>query len=598
MDATRLVSHVAKDSGLSDAQVRLLVERTDGVPFFLEELTRMMMHHAQQGTPELSDSLREMLDARLDQLGAGKQLLQCAAVLGRTFHLSTLGQLYPQSEERMAQLVVELLNENVLVQERTRGSLSFRHVLLQEAAYASLSAKARAELHGQAAHVLRQPGALGNPTKPEVIADHLVRADRAVEGLPYLIEAGDQATFAATYHEGEAFYRRGLQLLRGLPRDQATEIKLESGIGRIAALARGFGDVEVGRAYGRVALLAEQSGNRGAQLAAMNRLVFHHTTIAQHEAALAAATSADEVAIASGDLHSTTQSKVATILPLWHLGQPVAARQAAAEAMELLKQTDDEALRSSIQFWTTNYASQPLWSLGAFQQVRDNLDTAEQYARRALDPYRLAQSLSYGSTAYIYLGTDVDRFTANLREARKVSIDHGFDVVRIWSELYLGWMAHGEGNTEEAARTIRNAIEETLSYRSRFAMPFAHTLLARCLIGLDQIDGAARAVEDGLSYQAAHQELSHHAELLRVRAIVQARRGQLDGARADLNEGLSVATQQRAKGWELRTLTTLGALDVLADDQRPRLQALLADFASTPELPDVADARAQFERRA
>ncbi|HEV8472799.1 MAG TPA: adenylate/guanylate cyclase domain-containing protein [Methylomirabilota bacterium] len=207
-DAERMVTSLAAtaDPALRD----LVVDRADGNPFFIEELTRYVRERGD--TRELPETVHDLLTARIDRLPEGlKRTLQIAAVLGREFRLSLLEQVAcdPELEPSLAELVSrELLRQKDLLPEPI---YAFSHPLVQEVAYRGLLLKFRTELHGRAGEALERIYA-GRPDEAlDELSEHFARSADRNRAVHYLTLAGDRAASLFAYREAQGAYARALE---------------------------------------------------------------------------------------------------------------------------------------------------------------------------------------------------------------------------------------------------------------------------------------------------------------------------------------------------------------------------------------------------
>jgi predicted ATPase len=203
--------------GLAGAQVvdRLaagILERTDGVPLFVEELTRALMQETGVSTispASIPASLEESLVARLDRSGPGKEVAQAASVIGRSVRRDVLEQVSGVDSSRLTEALQNLVRIGVF--ERLRGapteSYTFHHALLRDAAYASLVRERRRDLHSRVAHALQALDAASLELYPEMLAQHLSEAGRPEEAAVHWITAARRSLTRSALQEAASIYR-------------------------------------------------------------------------------------------------------------------------------------------------------------------------------------------------------------------------------------------------------------------------------------------------------------------------------------------------------------------------------------------------------
>src|SRR5206468_8592907 len=214
--AAEMTGRVAHGKALPAEVVEQIVAKTDGVPLFVEELTKMVLesgllrehedHYALTGPlPPLAipATLQDALMARLDQLGSAKAVSQLGATLGREFTYELLRAVAPMDELELWRGLVQLVQAEVLYQ---RGALPqatylFKHALIQEAAYQSLLKSTRQQYHQRIAQVLAAQFLETAATQPELLPRHYTEAGLQAQALPYWHQAAHRAIARSAYAE-------------------------------------------------------------------------------------------------------------------------------------------------------------------------------------------------------------------------------------------------------------------------------------------------------------------------------------------------------------------------------------------------------------
>ena len=216
--------------GLIGAEARLpndvadaIVERCDGIPLFLEELTKVILEEAANATGgpvSVPPTLHTSLLARLERLGPdAKEVAQIGAAIGRQFSFELLAASAAQNRPKLEAATVALVEAGLVFQ---RGAIQqagflFKHALVQEAAYGNLLRAQRQLLHGRIADALLAAGGEDAAAAPEIIAHHLERGDRSLEAVSYWRHAGERAVRRAANREAIEHFRHALSLLEARP---------------------------------------------------------------------------------------------------------------------------------------------------------------------------------------------------------------------------------------------------------------------------------------------------------------------------------------------------------------------------------------------
>lgn len=286
-----LIQAVTHDRVLPAEIVEQIAQRTDGVPLFIEELTRSILHSdylkedgsrlvVEGGIPQqaIPMTLQETLMARLDRLSTVKDVAQLGAVIGRRFTADLILVASKADQETLFSSLKTLEQEGLLLR---RGSgpdavYEFRHALIQEAAYGSLLKSRRAELHERIGRHLMDHAENNDPA---MIAYHLTEAGLRAEAIDFWIAAGDRSVETAGFTEALANYSRALEHLREVSvgdADHAKEIEVLLSIGPCQVQVLGPASDEMYETYSTAVKLSEDHGELEQQFKALWGLWFYY----------------------------------------------------------------------------------------------------------------------------------------------------------------------------------------------------------------------------------------------------------------------------------------------------------------------------------
>jgi predicted ATPase len=214
-----LIAGIAASHGLSPGTVAAIVDKTDGVPLYVEELTKSVVESAGDTGAAVPASLKDSLAARLDRLGEAREVAQIAAVIGRQFSLPVLEAVAPKHGAELEAALAKLVAAGIVFPEG-RGMeqrFSFKHALLRDAAYESLLLARRREWHARIARAIEEhfPEAAAN--EPELVAYHFAEAGLTEKACDYRMRAGDRALARSAYLEAVANFSAGLKFAETLP---------------------------------------------------------------------------------------------------------------------------------------------------------------------------------------------------------------------------------------------------------------------------------------------------------------------------------------------------------------------------------------------
>jgi predicted ATPase len=278
-----LVGRVTRGKALPAAVLEPIVDKTDGVPLFVEELTKSVLesgllreaddHYALVGPlPPLAipATLQDSLLARLDRLAPVREVAQPVATLGREFPYDLLRAVAPMDEATLQQALRRLVAAELLYQRGLppQASYVFKHALIQDAAYASLLRSRRQQFHARIARVLVEQFQAMTETQPEVVAHHYTEAGLAQPAIRFWRRAGERAAARSANAEAVVHLRRGLALLPSLPETMEPadhrarqELALQLALGPALRVTQGLATREGERAYVRACTLARRVGD-------------------------------------------------------------------------------------------------------------------------------------------------------------------------------------------------------------------------------------------------------------------------------------------------------------------------------------------------
>jgi predicted ATPase len=268
-----MVGKVTGGKALSVELVQQIVAKTDGVPLFVEELTKMVLESESVGARRavplpsipIPATLQDSLMARLDRLGNAKAVAQLSATLGREFSYELIQAVSPLDEETLQKELTQLVEAELVYQRGLppQARYLFKHALIQDAAYQSLLKSTRQQYHRQIAQVLEEKFSETKESQPELLAHHYTEASLREQALPYWQRAGERATQRSAYMEAVAHLTRGLELLKALPdtpERAQQELMLQVALSTPLMLTRGWAAPEVGRVHSRARELCRQIG--------------------------------------------------------------------------------------------------------------------------------------------------------------------------------------------------------------------------------------------------------------------------------------------------------------------------------------------------
>jgi class 3 adenylate cyclase len=597
-ESRMLVTSVAAD-GLAPNVVEAVIERTDGVPLFIEELTRLMVERGgRPGSDEIPATLRDSLAARIDRLGPVREVAQLAAVIGREFSYEVLAAIWPRSEP---ELVADLaaLADAELIHARgapPQANYRFRHALVQTTAYEALLKRRRRELHAQVAEAIEGRLTGASAPQPEVLARHWSEAGSAEKAMSSWRAAGGAASTRRAFKEAEAAYNNALvELARLAPSGERDrhELELTSLLGRVLQATRGYAAPEALDMAARARSLAEDAGS-------LDRLIREEalfwnavTTTGDYAGAAALAHRIEQL---SGDDAGAPQRQLfalnAQVQTRFYTGDLAGSEDHHKRLTALAAEFDHVPSNFVIPL---GVASLNAWMLARPHEARARMMRALQLAESGGNPYVLATSLHF--LGVLHACDDDPTSEEMARRMLALCEEHGFSYVADLARGHLGWAIGRNGRADEGAAIMRSAWNSVSSVRANVGMTFGLTLLADLEARAGSTTRALTSLEEALACNP--QELVFRPEALRLRGELRLVEGDAELAEADFGEALALAARIGARAWELRTAVSLGRL--LADQARNRaardlLEPLVAAPADAGDRTEMVEMRALLDR--
>ncbi len=513
--------------------------------------------------------------ARLDQIPAAKEVAQLGATLGRSFPYELLASVAGTPASQLDDALAALVDADLLV---SRGRppeavYSFRHALVQDAAYESLLHSRRRRLHGRVADVLAASFPQLVETQPDVMAHHLTRAERSAEAALHWHRAGTMAAERSANKEAASHFERTLAMLGQVPpaeRDRQRELDALARLAGALRATRGYAAAEIGRVCRQALELARELGSDTSQLQALNGLYSFHLVRSEYALAGEAAKNLLEVAIRAGEPTYTMIGRRAVGAVAFHLGQPRKAAESLQRALDLY---DRERHAHLATLYGADHAetcacflSLSRWVLGEREAAIALQSWAIEHARSIGHAHSLAQAYAYRAFLFC-LDADLDRVQEDAQSALEVSAEHGLRLMEVFGHCTLAVAKALAAPTVKKAAAMTRAIDQLHKIAPHALRPFLLCLaaevqgrLGKTRLGLELVDEADRVM-------MRTGERWAEAEIGRRRAALLAAEGLVAEACLALKKAAAIAKAQEAAGWGWRIAEDLTALRLAAADE-------------------------------
>jgi predicted ATPase len=578
LQLARLTKRQARDmiaslagTELPAATLDALVARADGVPLYVEELTKAMAEPgAARGVEAIPASLADSLMARLDRLSAAKEVAQRAAVLGREFGYRLLAAVAGVDEAALRQALGRLVDAEILFArgEPPGATYTFKHALIQETAYQSLLKRTRQQLHAYTAQVLEARFPERVAAEPEVVARHYEHAGLIAQAIAHYQRAGERATQRSAYEEAISHLRRALDLVAVLPETRERhrmELGLQMAIGAPLIAARGISHSENAQCYARARELASQVG----ELPELPRVLAGMAAVYLVKADLATAVEVGQAALAAaertGDAFDLLSAHYQVAMPLLYQGHFSRALYHFEQSMDLYDPSmhGSLALTMGIDRGVQAHAfgSQCHVYCGHLDRALVLSETAVALAQRVQHPFSLATALFVGALTH-FERAELDRLRTRADEVVGLCERLGVPFWLAMGRWTRGFARVASGEGEAGIAEMQQGLVDLAGIGSGIAAPQILFALANGLRKAGRLDDALGTV--GLGLAQAEQQTQHFydAELNRLRAEILLDK---NGSAAEEAEGLfgqalEIARRQDAKLLELRAATSLARL--------------------------------------
>jgi len=578
-DAEKICRHFGGDSLLPPAALRQILTRCDGIPLFVEEMTKAVIEGAVDGTQAVTIpiSVQDSLVARLDRLGATRRIANIGAVIGRRFSYEVLAALDVQPEPELRQALRALTLSGLV--ERTgvppHSVYRFKHALIRDAAYESLLKRERQTLHGQIAAVLRDKFPNARETEPEVLAYHFTQSGAAAEAIPLWAKAGERAGSRAAHGEAVGHLRTALGLLRQQPESAARvgmELQLLIGLAFSLAALHGYGGAEVGKTLGEAQTICDALGDVPDVYGVLCGIMLFRMVIGDLDGSMTISRRAEAIAERTGLPEHRIQADAMIGHILYVQGKLQAGRAYLENACKVytahdgsrlpLFSTHDGFVSAQVGLLLIRHAC------GEDAAAEDIAATLRAHAESLGRPFELALGLSF-MAMYGVLREDFERARGWAGEAARICHEQG----------YVQWGAIASIMEARAVGEFGQAREAVIAARRNFAIQgdtggahFTSFYLGE-IAALEMLAGdpeaALATADEAITVCRDYDELYYLSHLHRRRAEILSRMPDRDPAEmhAALDEALAIAEAQGAAGFARAVAVARQRLE--ADTLRP-----------------------------
>ena len=599
----RIILEITGGKSLPVDIVEQLHAKTDGIPLFVEEMTRMVLESGlvkeRDDAYELIDAsapltvpstLHDSLAARLDRLGIGKRTAQLASAIGREFSYDLI-RAVADDDDDLQQKLARLVDAEILYQRGLfpRAVFVFKHALIQEAAYQSLLRGTRRRRHRRIAQVLEEQFPEIREAQPELLAHHYTEAGLHRAAVDYWQRAASQAFERGAFFDAEAHVQRGLsataQLTDASERHQC-ELVLQLRLAVVLRFTITYGADAVTQSLRRAQTLCEKIGDDSQLFSVIRSLWFSY--IAQCQLATTC-----ELAQRLVDLASQQQQPVLMIeahrnmgVSQLFLGEHATALHHFEFSKQVLTSRNDAQRHSdnpiqspsALAMVDSQGAEEPVllsylawnqWLRGYPSQALETMDNALRIMQKE-DLTRSSIRYGYGIQYFTLLSSatlhhwrrELNDTALQVEATLVLANQYGAPLVKPRAIALQGWVLAQHGQHEEGIALTLGGIADYREQGAILSCTYMLAMLAECYGQIGDVDQGLAVVDEALDLAHAHDERWWEAELYRLQAELrlQLEEPDITQATADLHQALTIARRQEAKSLELRAATSLARL--------------------------------------
>jgi class 3 adenylate cyclase/predicted ATPase len=579
----QIVASITDGKSFPNEVIQQIIAKTDGVPLFIEELTKAILESGQLkvldehyeligsfSTFAIPATLQDSLMARLDRLITAKGIAQFGATIGRQFSYGLL-QAVSQLDASTLQRELGRLVEAEIVYQRglpPQVTYTFKHALIQDAAYESLLRSTRQQYHQRIAQVLEAQFPETVTAQPELLAHHYTEAGLVERAIPYWQRAGQHASERSAYLEAINHCTTGIELLETLPETPEhtqQSLTLHIALGAALLVTKGQGAPEVEHAYSQARALCQQVGEAPELAPVLLGLWLFYLVRPQLHTARELGETLLRLAQRAHDPALSIVAHYALGVTRFFLGGLPAARTHLEEGIAIY--TPDQCgapvfrIGYDLGVGCRAYAARTLWLLGYPDQAMARVHDALALAHELSHSYSLAFARCWAAVVS-QCCRNVPAVHEHAEAAIALATEQGFPLWAALGTLYCGWVMAMQGQCKEGMAQVRRGTASVWATGAALAVPICCTLLADVCGHLGHTADGLQALDEAHALVEQHEDRVWEAEVSRLRGVLLLRQTGTPQAEAEtwLRRALDVARRQEAKSLELRAAMSLARL--------------------------------------
>jgi predicted ATPase len=620
-----MISHLLGTEEIDSRLEDLILEKTEGVPFFIEEFIRSLRdlkiierkenkYYLVKDTEEviIPATIHDVIMARVDTLPeAAKGVLQTGSVVGREFSHDLIRRVIGIPEQELLSHL-SVLKDLELLYERgiyPQSTYIFKHALTQDAIYQSLLKSTLQKNHRKIAEVLEKDFPKRVETQPEVLAHHYTQAGLNEQAVGYWHQAGKRAIQRSAHFEAINHLSKGLELLTPLPdtfERTRQELDVQITLGAVLMAVKDQSSPDTKNAYARARELCQQVGEIQQLFPVLHGLFRFHMVRSELQTARELAEQLLSLAERAQNTALLLEAHRVMGQTMFWFGEMAPARWHLEEGMALC---DPQKHRSHASVYgqdpgvaCRSFAAMPIWVLGYPDHALQRIHEALTLAQELTHPFSLAFALVQSSTVHQFR-REAEAVQERSEELISLSIDQGFPQWLAYGKVLRGWALTSLGEGAEGIAEIHQGLVGRRAVGGELQRPYFLSLLAEAYGKVRQPEQGLTVLVEALEMVDNTRECDWEAEHHRYKGelLLMQQKQKVGQAEECFRKALDTARRQQAKSLELRAAMSLSRLWQQQGKQEEAYQLLAEIYSWFTEGFDTADlqeAKALLEKLA
>lgn len=555
-----MIYSMVRSKGLDKTIAEKIVEKSDGIPLFIEEVTKMIVesqvsteHNGNNVELRIPDSLQASLLSRLDRLGDVKRIAQMGSVVGDTFNSEILAHLCSREVEEIQPMLESLVENEIVLRHETPAGIRYRfwHVLLRDAAYESLLKRNRVQLHGEVAAYLKDVQGSLTGRDDEIIAHHYSEAGVTENAYEHWTSAGMQALESGATREAAGLFdnaKRFMPVSSEDKNDLESMYRLEMAHGE--ALKNSTGAVSSGAhdAFRNAVKISKRLGNIEQQIDALDYQFAMHFNATELDESLKIAKKMLQLGKDNDNLVAIISGYQVLGMTYYVLGEFDQARENLEAALDTKGQTLTGI--NAYPSMTMDYLSFVLCIMGEMDGGKKMCEDAYKSAVKETG-YSVPSALSNGSFTQMFLG-NIEAVRDNAAELIVLAKENGLFMYLNRGLLFENLARARIDGDEAALEFVVDAIQDLLISKEKIETTCLLGFVAETQISFSQNDSAAESLKSALKIARKNNERFYESELHRLNAeleIARKKKSWRENSKKHLKKARALAEAQNANGW-------------------------------------------------